>query len=95
MKLKVKPFALIGVNITGYGVKQLKQTMEKQNLPWRSFADTGAIGQGQIATKWNLSTTPTFYLIDAQGVIRNKWAGAPGPKVLDAALDKLIAETEK
>jgi hypothetical protein len=38
--------------------------MEKQKLPWRSFADAGQAGAGPTATKWNLSATPTFYLID-------------------------------
>ncbi len=42
------------------------------------------------ATKWNLSATPTFYVIDPQGVIRYKWAGASGDKVIDAALDQWI-----
>jgi hypothetical protein len=64
--------------------------MEKQHLPWRSFVDAGTAGAGPIATKWNLSATPTFYVIDHKGVIRYKWAGAPGEKVLDAALAKLI-----
>ena len=68
--------------------------MEKQKLPWRSFADAGNAGAGPIATKWNLSATPTFYLIDHKGVIRYKWAGAPGEAVMDAALDKLIRAAE-
>jgi peroxiredoxin len=68
--------------------------MEKQKLPWRSFADAGNAGAGPIATKWTLSATPTFYLIDHKGVIRHKWAGPPGEKALDAALDKLIEAAE-
>lgn len=68
--------------------------MEKEKLPWRSFVDAGNAGAGEIATKWNLSATPTFYLIDHKGVIRYKWAGPPGEKVLDAALDKLIKTAE-
>jgi peroxiredoxin len=68
--------------------------MEKEKLPWRSFVDTGNAGAGEIATKWNLSATPTLYVIDHKGVIRYKWAGPPGEKVLDAALDKLITAAE-
>ncbi len=30
-----------------------------------------------------------------QGMIRYKWAGAPGDKAMDAALSKVIAEAEK
>jgi hypothetical protein len=68
--------------------------MEKERITWRSFVDVGNAGAGPIATKWNLSATPTFYVIDHQGVIRSKWAGPPGEKVLDAALDKLIKAAE-
>jgi hypothetical protein len=89
-KLKDRPFALIGVHVGGSNAKQLKKVMEKEKLTWRSFVDAGNAGAGPIATKWNLSATPTFYVLDHKGVIRYKWAGAPGAKVLDAALDKLI-----
>ena len=92
--LRDKPFVLIGVNVSGYGVKNLKEAMDKERLPWRSFADVGPIGQGLIASQWNLSATPTFYVIDPQGVIRYKWLGSPGAKAIDAALEKLIQEAE-
>jgi hypothetical protein len=92
--LKDRPFALIGVHIGGSSAKQLKKTMEKEKLPWRSFVDAGDAGAGPIATRWNLSTTPTFYVIDHRGVIRYKWAGAPGAKVMDVALDRLIKAVE-
>ena len=92
--LKARPFALIGVHIGGRSVKQLKEVMEKEKITWRSFVDAGNAGAGPIATKWNLSATPTFYVIDHQGVIRYKWAGTPGAKVMDEALGKLIKEAE-
>jgi hypothetical protein len=57
--------------------------------------DAGNAGAGPIARKWNLSATPTFYVIDHKGVIRYKWAGPPGEKALDAALEKLLQEAEK
>jgi hypothetical protein len=88
--LKDKPFVLLGVHVGGTSAKQLKQVMEKERLTWRSFADAGNAGAGPIATKWNLSATPSFYVIDHKGVIRYKWAGTPGEKVLDAALEQLI-----
>ena len=92
--LKNRPFALIGVSVGGANAKQLKRVMDREKLTWRSFVDAGTAGAGPIATKWNLSATPTFYLIDHKGVIRYKWAGAPGAKVMDAALDKLIKAAE-
>jgi hypothetical protein len=88
--LKDKPFALLGVHVGGLNAKQLKEVMEKQQITWRSFVDGGNAGAGPIATNWILSATPTLYVIDHKGVIRYKWAGAPGEKVIDAALDKVI-----
>jgi peroxiredoxin len=85
-----KPFALIGVNTNVKQPGKLKEVMDKEHLPWRSFADNG-----DIVRRWNLSGTPTIYLIDHAGVIRGKWVGAPGEKVLNEALAKLIAEAEK
>jgi len=38
--------------------------------------------------------SPSFFIIDPQGVIRYKWAGAPGEKAMDAALEKVIQEAE-
>ena len=64
--------------------------MVKESLNWRSFVD-----QGAIAEKWKPAGTPAFYIIDHRGVIRHKWAGAPGAKAMDAALEKVIQEAEK
>jgi hypothetical protein len=69
--------------------------MTKEKLPWRSYAERGPIGQGPIAARWNVSATPTFYVIDPRGVIRYRWLGSPGEKAIDAALDKLIREAEE
>ena len=90
-----KPFTLLGVHVGGSNAKQLKAVMEKEKVTWRSFVDMGNAGAGAIATKWNLSATPTFYVIDHKGVIRYKWAGPPGEKVMDAALEKVIKEAER
>ena len=92
--LKDKPFALLGVHVGGLDAKGLKDVVTKQNVTWRSFVDAGQAGAGPIATQWNLTATPTMYVIDHQGVIRYKWAGAPGPRAIDAALDKLIEAAE-
>ncbi len=63
--------------------------MDKEKLPWRSFADRGA-----IAARWNPSATPTLYVLDRRGVIRYKWAGAPGARAIDAALDGLLQQAK-
>jgi len=88
-----KPFALIGVHLKYddfNDASKVKAVMVKEGLNWRSFVD-----KGPIAEVWKPPGTPTFYIIDPQGVIRHKWAGAPGDKAIDAALGKLIDEAER
>jgi len=65
------------------------------NLTWRSFADPGDLGQGAIVTRWNAAITPTLYVLDHKGIIRHKWVGNPGSDVIDAALEKLVAQAER
>ena len=89
-RFEKRPFALLGVHTLAIEPPQLKEVMEREKLPWRSFADKGEIGR-----RWGLSGTPTIYLIDPAGVIRRKWVGAPGEKVLDEALEQLLLEAEK
>lgn len=68
--------------------------MKRENVTWRTFADLGDAGQGAIAGRWNLTNTPTLYLLDPKGVIRRKWIGSPGHEAIDAALETLIKEVE-
>jgi hypothetical protein len=64
--------------------------VDKERLTWRSFADP----RGEIAARWNLSATPTLYVIHPNGTIRHKWVGGPGAKAIDSALEKLIGEAK-
>jgi hypothetical protein len=86
---------LIGINVAGNNAKQLKHIMERENLTWRTFADPGNVGQGAIATSWNVAGTPTLYIIDHKGVIRHKWVGSPSETAIDKALDRLIRAAEE
>ena len=89
--LKEKPFALIGVHVNydNDDAGKVKAVMVKEQLNWRTFVD-----RGPIAEKWKPTGTPTFYIIDPRGVIRSRWAGAPGAKAIDTALGRLIQEAE-
>ena len=87
--LKEQPFALIGVNSWPHEPGELKAIMQAEQLPWRSFDD-----QGVVDPRWNPLVTPTFYVIDAAGVIRRRWVGKAPERALDAALASLIAEAE-
>jgi hypothetical protein len=87
-KLKGRPFALIGVNVSEFETKNLKERMDKEKMSWRSF-----VHQEAVNAKWNPGT-PSYYVLDPRGVIRHKWVGAPGERAIDAALEKLIKEAE-
>ena len=77
------------MNTNNSEAKKLKEVMDKEQLPWRSFA-----GRETINAQWNGPGTPSYYVIDHTGVIRHKWFGVPGEKALDTALEKLIQEAE-
>jgi hypothetical protein len=79
---------LIGVHVLGHQQKKLKEVMEKEHLTWRSISSQA------VTSRWNAGT-PTYYVIDAKGVIRNKWFGSPGEKPIEMALEKLIHQAEE
>ena len=64
--------------------------MEKDNITWRTFADSGGITE-----KWGSRATPSYYLIDHAGIIRAKWTGWPGHKAIDDALEKWVAAAKE
>lgn len=85
-KLKDRPFALVGVNVSEAETENLKENMDKEKLNWRSFTHQDAIN-----AHWNPST-PGYYVLDRNGVIRHKWVGAPGENAISMALEKLLNE---
>ena len=87
-QLAGKPFALLGVHVNDYAPEKLKAVMAKEKLNWRSFSSRA------VAAKWCARGTPTYYVIDASGVIRAKWTGYPGVKAIDGALEELVKEVE-
>ena len=68
-KLKDEPFALVGMNSDPK--EKLRQAMANEKITWRSFWDGGGTG-GPIATRWNVHSWPTIYVLDQNGVIRAK-----------------------
>jgi hypothetical protein len=69
-KLQGKPFVLLGVN-SDTDREKLQEVLKKEMITWRSFWDGGKVG-GPIATRWNVETWPTVYLLDQRGIIRAK-----------------------
>jgi len=89
-RMEGKPFALVGVN-SDRDRAELKKAMEKENITWRSFWNGGSTS-GPISTRWAVRGWPTLYLIDHKGVVRKKWVGSPGDKVMNQEIDKLVKE---
>jgi hypothetical protein len=89
-KMEGKPFVLLGIN-SDKDKKDLKDVMEKEKITWRSWFDGGGTS-GPIATDWKVRGWPTLFIIDENGVIRHRYLGSPGGKILDAGIDKLVKE---
>ena len=87
-QLTGKPFALLGVHGFDYPPAKLKAVMQKDQLNWRSISSRA------IAARWSARGTPTYYIIDPNGVIQSKWVGYPAAKAIDEALDKWVKEAE-
>jgi peroxiredoxin len=67
-KLADKPFVFIEVNSDG-DRNSHKEFMKQKNFTWRCFAD----GQhGPISAAWGIQASPTYYMLDRNGVIRYK-----------------------
>ena len=86
-RLAEKPFVLLGVN-SDEDRDELKKTIEKENLTWRSWWDDGS-PDGPIQTQWQVAQRPAIYLLDAAGVIRHKNVAEDE---LETAIDGLLKE---
>lgn len=93
-RMEGKPFTLLGVN-SDKDRAALKPTLEKEQITWRSFWNGENGTQGPISKEWNVRGWPTLYVIDHNGVIRQKYLGSPGGEVLDKVIDELVKEAEK
>jgi hypothetical protein len=68
-RLDGQPFAVVGVNCDTN--KDYYERMQKQvGVKWRSFWDGPDAQLGPIATRWNVRSWPTYYVIDHEGVIQ-------------------------
>jgi hypothetical protein len=83
-------FAIVGVN-SDSDREQLKPTLAKEKITWRSFWNGEKGTSGPISKAWNVKGWPTLYVIDAQGVIRYKTVGA-NEEEIDKAIEKALAD---
>jgi hypothetical protein len=89
-RLESKPFALLGIN-SDSDREKLKEVLKKEEITWRSWWD-GGNSSGPVASKWNVTSWPTIYVLDAKGVIRYRDVRG---KDLDEAVDKLLQEMRR
>ena len=50
--------------------------------------------KGGVLTTLQIRAFPTIFVVDHKGVIRHKWVGSPGNKVIDASVEKLVKEVD-
>ncbi|HEV3142978.1 MAG TPA: SUMF1/EgtB/PvdO family nonheme iron enzyme, partial [Gemmataceae bacterium] len=88
--LKNKPFAFIGVN-SDPDKEKVKQVVQKEQIPWRSFWNGPKATRGPISTRWGITAWPTIFVLDDHGMIRFKNVRG---EAVDEAVEKLLAELE-
>ncbi len=90
-RLKNEPFALLGVN-TDRDKDEYREKAAKYGVTWRSVW-TG--GGGPIPELYAVEGYPTLYLIDHEGVIREKWVGNPGAATIDRRVAQLVSAAKR
>lgn len=86
-RLKGKPFTLLGID-SDPSRSALQKIVEKEQINYPNIYD-GPVGEGQIATQWNVMGWPTIYVLDHEGVIRYRDLRDEG---LERAVNELVAK---
>ncbi|HEV3163683.1 MAG TPA: TlpA disulfide reductase family protein [Isosphaeraceae bacterium] len=85
---KEKPFALLGISVDD-DVKDLVTLAEKGENTWPIWWD-GKDLEGPLASQWVITSMPTFFVLDQNGVIRNQ--GFIQPDEIAATVNMLLRE---
>jgi hypothetical protein len=85
--LENEPFALLGVNSDGDAAK-VKEILTREGLTWRNALD--GTTSGPWASAWNVHSWPTLFLIDKEGVIRER--DPRGERMLQAVREVLASK---
>ena len=65
-ELEGKPFVLLGVN-SDADRDGLRPRLQQERITWRSFWNGPKGARGPIATAWQVTSWPAFFVIDAGG----------------------------
>lgn len=82
-----RPFVLVAVN-SDEDQEEARQLAAAEGLDWPCWWDGAS---GPIVARWGVSCWPTFFVLDAQGVVRYRMMKA---SELDRAVETLLAEAE-
>jgi thiol-disulfide isomerase/thioredoxin len=91
-KMQGKPFSIVSVNCRDKKEKA-QDTRKAKEMAWTCWWD-GDGSDGFIRATYNVPHYPYILLIDSKGVIRHIYENRLGPKSLDAAIEKLMAEMD-
>ena len=83
-----RPFTFIGIDSDG-DRSVLRKAMKKTGITWRNVV--GGQRDGAIFRRWNIQGFPTIYVLDANGVIRQRLLG-DGP--FEKTVEELVREVE-
>ena len=84
-ELAGKPFAIVGVNCDS--TDTLRQILADRKVTWRCWSDGKG---GPIAEAWKIESYPRMFVIDQNGVIRNKFEGQTAPGLLKKTVTQLL-----
>lgn len=84
-KLHAKGFDIVGISFDD-DKEKLTSFVRKEKLPWPQYFEAG--GDNKFGAEFNVTTIPTMWLVDKQGVLRDMNARGD----LMAKVEKLLAE---
>lgn len=87
-RLEGKPFTILGVSVSN-SADELRDFLKRTPLPWPNIAENQP---SPLAGDWRIRFFPTFYVIDAEGVVRYREIDADE---IEPAINDLLKEMEK
>ena len=83
------PFVMVGVPID-QDKDVLRRNTDDSTVTWTVLVDHSV--DPPVSMKWDIKAIPTFFIIDADGIVRREFTGAKMPEIRTAVLEQ-IAKT--